>query len=129
MLLQRVRGNFYNPRLNHIYQTPVDNTSVWGSLGVFVWRGSRWPPKKLQQLPPSNFTANSHHPNLHVYLSIRVFLDVFKFAATATKETEMYNPAPVHFQGEFQWAVVASDTAPVASISGRFIFNCYEPKL
>lgn len=71
-----VRGDLNNT--THIYQTPVDNTSVWGSLGVFVYRGCRWPPQ-LQQLSPSNFTANSHHPKRHTYPFTYLHIDTFKF--------------------------------------------------
>lgn len=83
---------------------------------------SRWPPQ-LQQLSPlslSNFTENSHHLNSDTDLCIYSHIDTFKLSGKSLKqpqkETEGNNPDTAHFT-EFQEAVVASDTATVASIS------------
>lgn len=78
------------------YQTPANNTSVWGSL---------WGSLSLSApttAVPYNFPRNSHPPNLHTYISgyspLNRWIEVWEIA---TVRTNMYNPASVHFQREF----------------------------
>lgn len=55
----------------------ADNTSVWSSLVVFVYRCSRW-PRKLQRLPPVRLHWKHRHlqhipSSLSIYSSLLIY--------------------------------------------------------